>query len=938
MLHRLLACLPLLLVASLINAQRFGGTPPGVSWKQINTDTVRVIYPSGLDSQAQRIALLAHYQAGLKDASLGEQIYKVNVVLQNQTTVANGYVGLGPYRSEFYLTPSLNNFNLGSLSWPDQLAIHEFRHVEQFNNFRNGWSKVFYRLFGEEGLALAVNAAVPDWFFEGDAVYNETVLSQQGRGRLPMFLNAYPALWNADKKYSWMKLRNGSMKDFVPDHYNLGYLLVNYGYEKYGLDFWKKITHEASAFKGILYPFQRAIKKQTGLSYEAFRNAAFDYYRNDPSTVRASSEAGEAAALPLNKRVVKEQLYPYVMSADSVLYLEKAYNRRPTFFIKDKNGEHYLAIRDIAVNDQYSYRNGKIVYAAYENDPRWRWRDYSVIKVMDVNDRIQKTITHKTKYFSPDISPSGNRIVTVYAGTNGRSELHILDAASGEKQMVVNAADISLFTDPKFISEDSVISAVRLIDGKMTLAVSSVSSGQSVRLLPPSFNVIGFPWVNEGKVYFSASFEGKDHVFCFTMADKKVYRITNWPLGNYFANAGAGKLVWSSFTAEGFHLQQADESSLSKELITEAAIETLKPAYPVAHASSITEVVPGELPARYFPVSKYRKGTRLINFHSWRPYYEDPEFSFSLYGENVLNTLQTQLYYLYNENDKTSAVGASATFAQWFPYLSIGTQYTFNRSAVISNKLKEWAQLDSRVGVSIPLSWTSGKSFKQLTAGTNYFYRNDFNRGFYRDSFAQNNFSYLHHYLQWAQQVETAVQHIYPRLGYRLSGEYRHAVTKYDSWQFLGGAGLYLPGFLPSHSIALTGGFQETDTLNTLFGNRIAYSRGYNEAYFARMWRTSVNYHFPLIYPDWGFANILYIKRIRGNGFYDFMKVYSRDKASTANQRSAGGELFFDTKWWNQYELTFGMRVSHLLDRDFYTGRTGATVFEFIMPVSIFPR
>ena len=385
-------------------------------------------------------------------------------------------------------------------------------------------------------------------------------------------------------------------------------------------------------------------------------------------------------------------------------------------------------------------------------------------------------------------------------------------------------------------------------------------------------------------------------------------------------------------------MQKADEKSLNKELITEAAIETLKPAYPVAHAASITEVVPGEFPARYFPVSKYRKGTRLINFHSWRPYYEDPEFSFSLYGENVLNTLQTQLYYLYNENDKTSAVGASATFAQWFPYLSIGTQYTFNRSAVISNKRKEWAQLDSRVGVSIPLSWTSGKTYKQLTVGSNYFYRNDFNRGVYKDSFVQNNFSYLQHSLQWSQQVETAVQHIYPRLGYRLSGEYRHAVTKLDSWQFLAGAGLYLPGFLPSHSIVFTGGFQETDTLNTLFSNRVAYSRGYNEAYFARMWRTSVNYHLPLIYPDWGFANILYIKRIRGNGFYDFMKVYSRDKRTTANQASVGGEVFFDTKWWNQYELTFGFRVSHLLDRDFYTGRTGATVFEFIMPVSIFPR
>ncbi len=30
--------------------------------------------------------------------------------MQNQTTIANGYVGLGPYRSEFYLTPAMKQF------------------------------------------------------------------------------------------------------------------------------------------------------------------------------------------------------------------------------------------------------------------------------------------------------------------------------------------------------------------------------------------------------------------------------------------------------------------------------------------------------------------------------------------------------------------------------------------------------------------------------------------------------------------------------------------------------------------------------------------------------------------------------------------------------------------------------------------------------------
>ena len=186
-----------------------------------------------------------------------------------------------------------------------------------------------------------------------------------------------------------------------------------------------------------------------------------------------------------------------------------------------------------------------------------------------------------------------------------------------------------------------------------------------------------------------------------------------------------------------------------------------------------------------------------------------------------------------------------------------------------------------------------------------------------------------------------ARQHIFPRLGYNVSGQYRYITNKYTSWQVHTAGTVYLPGALPTHSLVLTGAYLETDTLNAAFGNIFAYPRGYNALYFptaTSMWRLSANYHFPLIYPDWGFANILYVQRMRANAFFDNGKVFSKDKRASAMQRTVGGELYFDTKWWNQYELTFGLRVSHLLDTDFYTGRKGATVFEFIMPVSIIPR
>src|SRR5580704_8223082 len=260
------------------NAQVFGGTPPSVKWKVVHSVPANIIYPPGLDSEAREVAFLVTALSKTTLSTIGDQQKPIDIVFHDLTTIPNGYVQLAPFRSEFQLTPEQNSFDLGSLPWYQTLAIHEYRHVEQYNNFRVGLSKAFYYLFGEGGQALANSLSVPNWFFEGDAVYQETLVSRQGRGRLPYFFNGYRSLWAADKNYSYMKLRNGSLRDFTPDHYPLGYMLVAYGREKYGDDFWRKVSHDAASFSGLFYPLQTATKKYSGVSFAEFRNDALNYF------------------------------------------------------------------------------------------------------------------------------------------------------------------------------------------------------------------------------------------------------------------------------------------------------------------------------------------------------------------------------------------------------------------------------------------------------------------------------------------------------------------------------------------------------------------------------------------------------------------------------------------------------------------------------------
>jgi hypothetical protein len=62
-------------------------------------------------------------------------------------------------------------------------------------------------------------------------------------------------------------------------------------------------------------------------------------------------------------------------------------------------------------------------------------------------------------------------------------------------------------------------------------------------------------------------------------------------------------------------------------------------------------------------------------------------------------------------------------------------------------------------------------------------------------------------------------------------------------------------------------------------------------------------------------------------------------KQPLRNLRTVGGELFFDTRWWNQQPVSFGIRVSHLLDNGFSSlDKKGANYFEFILPLNLIPN
>ncbi len=169
------------------NAQLLSTNPSTIKWNKIKSDHFKFIYPEGLDSVANRTVNILETNYLPVSNSLGKAPKPIAVILQNQNTVSNGFVSYTPRRSEFFLTPPQDNTLLGTYNWLDQLAIHEFRHVVQFEKAFTGFSKILYPLIGNYGMSGLSHVVVPPWFWEGDAVGIETALSTSGRGAIPSF-------------------------------------------------------------------------------------------------------------------------------------------------------------------------------------------------------------------------------------------------------------------------------------------------------------------------------------------------------------------------------------------------------------------------------------------------------------------------------------------------------------------------------------------------------------------------------------------------------------------------------------------------------------------------------------------------------------------------------------------------------------------------------
>ncbi|MCG8311082.1 MAG: hypothetical protein MI975_27090 [Cytophagales bacterium] len=903
-------------------------------WRQINTGTARVIYPTGMDSQAQRVANIVHHIRDHGHGSVGNRHKKIDIVLQNQTVASNGYVGLAPFRSEYYLNPPQSGY-LVSSNWLDILTIHEQRHVQQFSNARRGLTNFGYVIGGELGWSFFSSLSIPNWFWEGDAVVFETALSKQGRGRMPSFYNGFKSLYLEDTYYVYNKVRNGSLKDFVPNHYESGYLMVNYGREEFGFDFWKDVLHQSGKYKGLFYPFSRSIYRKTGNPSYDFYIMALRHYNSKWDDVKKKPEQEGLEQLnDVDKGdTYTVYRYPYFDREGSAIVYKSSYKRIGGFYRINQYGMEYLITRQGRVLDSYfSYKNGKLVWAEIGQDERWSWGVNSNIVLYDMSGNEKRKLTSSSKYFSPDLSHDGERIVVFQSTPELKYNLHIISAEDGKLLREIPNASNYYFSYPKWSPDDrEIVSIARDNLGRNALVKVDTATGGIEKLTEFTDHQLGIPWQTKDRIYFSATFSGIDNIYALKNGNDTIFQVTDERIGAYNAsiNPADEKLYYTDFNKLGSDIKRIPVDTLKWKPITIKEPVDM-PEYDFVSNSGEGGDITGILDNKEYASTKYSNSAKLINLHSWSLFFIDPNYEWALRSNNILNTLDMSLGIRYNRNDDDLTYFFDAAYAQLYPVLTFsastgkraGLRIERNAVGFPTDTVKvEWWEDKLKTGFLLPFDISKGLYTSKLNLFSNYAvtairFKNN-------ESVETTNFnlSSVETGASFLNRRKKARQNIFSKNSQYIQLIYNGSIDENKAGQLLIDSEWTFPGFSDNHNIVFQASYQHEDAENDYrFTDNFVYSRGYNRPVYDYLYKIGSNYHLPVVYPDWGFWGMLYFYRIRANAFFDYSRAHLINSETNTKSiqlyNSVGGEIVFDTNIFNLYQMSLGFRYSYLLNED----------------------
>jgi hypothetical protein len=873
----MLLCLPLGLAAQ--------QEPPGQNWKKIDTLHYEIVFPFVLTQEAQRVANTLEHLYGVIGRTLEQEPSRISLLLSNQGVVANGYVSLAPRMSEWYSRPMVSP-EWGVAEWYTLLALHEGRHIVQFDRIRRGFTALASTLFGQAGWAALSMWSVPLWLLEGDAIITETALSRGGRGRQPAFDMAIRSLLLCGRRPSYPQAYLGSYKDYYPSWYHLGFQLTSHLRKHHGPLIPGRVMGQAARRPLSLNPFQGALKDLTGLSLVKLYTEAMNELQTGWSL--GTDEVRLSPFRLLSAPVTRgwtAYTHPRYLDDGRVIVQKVGLDQPLSLVTLDRHGQERFVARFNPLDhhqNRLSHARGSLIWSENLPDPRWGKRSYASLVLYDVDKKKLRRLTHETRFFHPALSPDGSRIAAVEFSTDRQCTLVILDALDGhEIRRFANPEGDEIWQPDWSADGGSLVFLRQNLNGR-TLTVLDLFSESPRDLFPLAWENLTQPVFWGEYVLYQSPRSGIDNIWAVHAVTRQVYQVTSSRFGAFFPEPSPDgkRLLYCDYGADGYAVVESDlriSDWISAEEVASDPFDRHEHLVEQEQGGSVID--PSGLPQRVYPVSDYRPLSRLIHLHAWTPEFDSPELKFKLRSDDLLSLLSLSAGPVYNHNEKRFGFELSGQYRGLYPMIDLNLGYRGRATTLIDAEGRTerdgWREGSASLGLQLPLNLSRGVSRMSLNLGVRFgLTRVDGRLAWPRFDMGNGFFVPLDYSLSFSRVGPSAARDLRPPWGQGLFVNYSHTPLGGDTRgeRLSTRVTLLFPGPLRHDSLMLRLGHERQNPRPYIFGTYLQFPRAYPAYYFPRITTFSLDYALPLAHPDLALGNLLYIKRIKANLFVDLAR------------------------------------------------------------------
>jgi hypothetical protein len=870
----------------------YGEDPAYLKWYQINTGHYIVIYPLGNEERANLYAnILETVYPHIRNTLSAKRSTGVPVILHPYNITSNGMVSWAPKRMELLPSPDVDS----RLQRPElSLTVHESRHIVQMEKQNQGIFRPFYFLFGEQTMGIA-SFLKPQWLLEGDAVVTETALSSSGRGRLASFLMPYRAQIATGKNFSLDKWLLGSYRDNTHDFYALGYAMTSYARLNYGADVWNKVWDDMNC--SLFYPV--ALKKNTGLTPVKLFKSTFESLKEEWDSLTPENPDSLTVISPKRKRYTS---YNCPQETEyGIIGLKTGLSDIPAIVLIDSPGKdrHLTYVGNI--NSKLVHNNGFVYWTEYIPGLRWKHKNYSVVKRLNLRTLQVKTVSERSRYFAPAVS--FGKIAVFEHEPDGRNNIVLMDWA-GEKLKSFPVIDNMPVQDMVIDNSGKIIAA--LTGNGNAVFRFDPDTEEWEKLLDYQHTNIESLRMHGNQLIFESGYSGVNNIYALDASSFTVKRLTNALYGSFsgtFSYDG-NKLYVSDYSAKGYRIASISANRLNAEPVGFNSPYKFKTAEGLSAQESFNVDEHSFDNTVKYTSKPYKKAANLFNIHSWFPFYlnldevmENYRFEFTdfkpgamLLSQNRLNTFTSQASYYYDYNEKRHHGFLSLRYSGWFPVLSFkmdvgGLRYHGLYDDSHTSLLENQCRVNATFSTYLPFNFMKDYNLHALQPFLNFTYDNEFT------SASEHRYNYLHSGIYYYRYRTLAHNDIFPKSGWQAWIYYAGNPVNDMSELLIGKVNFYLPGILRNHGLRISASIQRQlisgNTKFYFFKQYVDIARGRNYIDYIRetkLYTVKGDYSFPIVYPDVKAGSLMYLSRIRGNLFYDV----------TLNQPSYGLDLMLD--------------------------------------------